>query len=114
MSELLNEQPLLPRKGSVMYDFMIETPHNQKKAVKKFKLMNKYLVVPLYRLNILPLFFIGRIVVLLYTKGRKSGKKRITPVEYRKYNDKLLLFSSRGKKGDWYRNIIANPEAFTI
>lgn len=114
MVEYINNQTTLPRKGSIMFEFMRGTNETMKKSLNKFKLMNKYFLVPLYRANILPLFLIGRKVVLLYTKGRKSGKTRITPVEYRRYNEKVLLFSSRGKKGDWYRNIKGNPESFKI
>ena len=108
------EQSLLPREGSVMYNFMKETKENKKKTANRYRLVNKYFVVPLYRLNILPLFFIGKIFVLLYIKGRKSGKLRCTPVEYRRYNDKVLVFSARGEHGDWYKNIMANPDDLTI
>ena len=62
----------LPRKGSVMYNFMSETKQNKKKTANKFKFINKYIVVPLYRINFLPLLQFGRIFVLLYTKGRTS------------------------------------------
>lgn len=103
-----------PREGSIIYGFMTGTKESRKKAVSKFKIMNKYFIVPLYRFNILPLFFVGRFFVLLYIKGRKSGKQRITPVEFRNYNDYILLFSSRGTHGDWYRNIMANPSDLII
>lgn len=105
---------VLPRKGSILYNFMAETKEKKKKALNRFRFLNKYFMVPLYRINVLPLFFVGRNIVLLYTKGRKSGKKRITPVEYRIYKGKILLFSSRGKKGDWYQNIIADEAYFRL
>ena len=114
MNEHVNISTELPRKGSIMFDFMSTQPQQKKKTVKKFKILNNYFVVPLYRINILPLFFVGKVIVLLYTIGRKSGKRRITPVEFREYNGKILLFSSRGKKGDWFRNIINNPNEFKI
>ena len=115
MSQKSDSSAILPRKGSTMYDFMRETADKQKKSLSKFKLLNRYLVVPLYRSNILPLFFAGKVIVLLYTKGRKSGKQRITPVEYRNYdNGKILLFSSRGKNGDWFKNIESNPKDFRM
>ena len=97
-----------------MNNFMNETKSKQNKTAKRFKFINKYFVVPFYRLNILPLLLIGRIIVLLYTIGRKSGKTRITPLEFRRYNDKILLFSARGKFGDWYKNILANPNDVRI
>lgn len=104
----------LPRKGSSMYSFMQETNKSQNKMVKRFRLLNKFLVVPLYRIYFLPIFQIGRIILLLYTKGRKSGKTRITPLEFRRYNGKILIFSARGKYGDWYKNILADPTDLRI
>lgn len=89
---------------------MSETASGQNKTTNRFKLINKYFVVPFYRLNILPFFFVGKIIALVYTKGRKSGKTRITPLEYRKYEGNILLFSARGKFSDWYKNIVAYPD----
>ena len=109
MNEDFTDDSILPRKGSVMYSFMKETKSNQKKTANKFKRLNKFLVVPFYRIYILPIFQIGRIIALVYTKGRKSGKRRITPLEFRRYDNKILLFSARGKYSDWYNNIIENP-----
>lgn len=92
-----------------MYGFMKETLANQKKSANRYRMLNKFLVIPLYRIYILPIFQIGRIIALVYSKGRKSGKTRITPLEFRRYKDKILLFSARGKYSDWYKNILANP-----
>ncbi|MGD2249714.1 MAG: nitroreductase family deazaflavin-dependent oxidoreductase, partial [Candidatus Methanofastidiosia archaeon] len=51
----------------------------------------------------------GYIFVLIETKGRKTGKKRVTPVEYhRLYKNKITVISSRGSKADWVKNIKAN------
>ena len=105
---------ILPRQGSVMYDFIHGTDNDRDKRRKQFKFWNKWFVVPLYRINILPLFAVGRIFVLLYHVGRKSGKQYRTPVEYRKKDGKVLVFASRGEKTDWYRNIMANPEQTRI
>ena len=93
---------------------MNEAKSNQKKTANRYKWINNFFVVPLYRLDILPKFFIGRIFALLYAKGRVSGKKRITPVEFRRYNGIVLLFSARGKYGDWFKNIVAKPNDFKI
>lgn len=51
---------------------------------------------------------IGRIILLLTTTGRKSGKKRITPLQYEEINGKIFLGSARGTHSDWYRNILAD------
>lgn len=99
-----------PRKGSVMYNVMKGDATKSNKTIKQFRFWNRFFVIPLYRFNILPLFFIGKIILLLQTIGRKSGKMRFTPLEYRVRNGKIYLASSRGKKSDWFRNIAANPE----
>ncbi len=51
----------------------------------------------------------GHVVLLLTTIGRKTGLKRITPLQYEKIDDAYHVASARGPKADWYRNILANP-----
>ena len=51
---------------------------------------------------------IGRIMVIAHT-GRKSGKKRQTPVNYAIVEGDVYCVAGFGKASDWYRNIIANP-----
>ena len=60
----------------------------------------------LYGIGLGPI--IGRIILLLTTTGRKSGKKRITPLQYEEMDGKYYLGSARGTKADWYRNIKAD------
>lgn len=52
---------------------------------------------------------IGRIILLLTTTGRKSGMKRVTPLQYEKIGDDYYLGAARGLKADWVRNIQSNP-----
>jgi deazaflavin-dependent oxidoreductase (nitroreductase family) len=52
---------------------------------------------------------IGRIILLLTTTGRKSGLKRVTPLQYEEIDGKYYLGAARGLKADWVRNIQANP-----
>jgi deazaflavin-dependent oxidoreductase (nitroreductase family) len=61
----------------------------------------------LYAIGLGPL--IGRIILLLTTTGRKSGKKRVTPLQYERIGDDYYLGSARGLKADWVRNIQVNP-----
>ncbi len=106
-----NTENRLPRKGSLLYKLYYEkSPKKQKKLLKRFKFMNKWIMVPLYRARILPLFGAGRIFLILQTKGRKSGKIRRTPIEYRKINGIIHVFASRGEKAHWYRNMVAHPD----
>lgn len=51
---------------------------------------------------------LGKIILLLTTTGRKSGQKRITPLQYEEIDGKYFLGSARGTKSDWYRNIQAD------
>jgi len=61
----------------------------------------------LYALGLGP--FIGEIVLLLTTTGRKTGKRRITALQYEEIDGVYYLGSARGAKADWFRNILANP-----
>ena len=60
----------------------------------------------LYSIGLGPV--IGKVILLLTTTGRKSGKKRVTPLQYEKIEGKFFLGSARGTKADWYRNICAD------
>lgn len=62
----------------------------------------------LYAIGLGPL--IGRIILLLTTTGRKSGKKRVTPLQYEKIGAEYYLGAARGLKADWVRNIQADPQ----
>jgi len=54
--------------------------------------------------------FMGHMVLLLTTVGRKSGLKRVTPLQYEEIDGSYCVASARGPKADWYRNILANPD----
>jgi deazaflavin-dependent oxidoreductase (nitroreductase family) len=102
-----------PRKGSALYDMLRGDAETRKRSLATWKRMNRA-VVFLYELRLLPLIGIGRYILLLYTVGRKSGKARVNPLEYRRRDDTVLLFSARGKASDWYRNLKAHPEKAEI
>jgi len=51
----------------------------------------------------------GNMVLLLTTKGRKSGLDRVTPVQYEELAGLIYIGSARGKASDWFRNILADP-----
>lgn len=53
-------------------------------------------------------------LLLLTTRGRKSGKETTTPVVYTRDNGRLVIVASKGgapTHPGWYHNLIANPEA---
>lgn len=62
----------------------------------------------LYAIGLGPL--IGRIILLLTTTGRKSGKKRVTPLQYEEINGAIYVGAARGLKADWVRNIQVDPQ----
>jgi len=55
----------------------------------------------------------GTTILLLTTKGRRSGKSYTHPLIYRDYGDDYLLVASKGgapEAPDWYLNLEAEPE----
>lgn len=62
----------------------------------------------LYRLGLGPL--VGQVVLLLTTIGRKSGLPRTTPLQYEEVDGAIYIGAARGRKADWFRNIVANPQ----
>jgi deazaflavin-dependent oxidoreductase (nitroreductase family) len=58
--------------------------------------------------------FQGAPMVLLTSKGAKSGQPHTTPLVYLQDGDRILVFGSMGgapKHPAWYHNLRANPEA---
>ena len=51
---------------------------------------------------------LGKRILLLITKGRKSNKLRITPLQYDIHKNCFFIGSMRGVKADWYKNIEKN------
>ncbi len=103
-----------PRPGSAEYNLLFGDSESQNKTLKTWKRLNKFFTIPLYKLNILPLFGAGKIFLLLYTTGRKTGKKRITPVEYRKREGVIHFVAGRGKKAHWLQNMLAKPDEVKV
>ena len=52
---------------------------------------------------------VGRLILLLTTRGRKTGLPRITALQYEEIDGAVVVGSSRGTKSDWFRNIVADP-----
>ena len=96
----------LPSKGSIVHR------HQERKSgFTKFERRLNRVFIFFYRIYFLPLFRLGRIMILIQTIGRKTGKKRIKPVLCRRfYTGKLTLYSPRGMKADWLKNILATEE----
>ncbi|MEY2434513.1 MAG: hypothetical protein QOC92_4238 [Acidimicrobiaceae bacterium] len=58
--------------------------------------------------------FKGAPLLLLHSKGAKTGQERVNPMMYQKVGDDYAVFASKGgmpTNPDWYHNLVANPEA---
>lgn len=81
-------------------------------ARRIFRVLNKFFMVPMFRLGFGPLLgnpLTGYILVLK-TIGRKSGLVRYTPLNYAIHNGEVYCVSGGRKSSDWYRNLRAHPE----
>ena len=57
--------------------------------------------------------FAGQTLLLLHTKGAKSGIERVNPVVTFKDDDRYIIIASKNgaeNNPDWYYNLVANPE----
>jgi len=55
----------------------------------------------------------GASVLLLTTRGRRSGEERTTPLIYQRYEDDYLVVASKGgapQSPAWYQNLREHPE----
>jgi deazaflavin-dependent oxidoreductase (nitroreductase family) len=55
----------------------------------------------------------GSALLLLSTKGAKSGQLRVNPLAYTRDGDRYVIIASKGgyaTNPDWYHNLVANPE----
>ena len=81
-----------------------------------FWFLNKYFMVPMFRLGFGPLFgnpFSGYIMVLKVI-GRKTGKLRYAPVNYAIHAGKVYCMAGFGHLSDWYRNLRASASLEAI
>ncbi|MFX1329287.1 MAG: nitroreductase/quinone reductase family protein [Promethearchaeota archaeon] len=104
----------LPRPGSVMFNFHYQDEESIKKTLKRWKKLNKYLMIPLYRVRLLPLLGFGKIFLILKTKGWKTGKIRRTPLEFRRYEGTIVIFAARGENATWIKNLRSNPDDVSV
>jgi deazaflavin-dependent oxidoreductase (nitroreductase family) len=56
--------------------------------------------------------FEGKTLLLLHTKGAKSGQERVNPAAYVRDSDRIVVIASKGgapTNPNWYYNVLANP-----
>lgn len=88
---------------------LLTDPQYRRTFHAQLKTYNPWMVA-LYRAGLLPLFGVSRTVMLLITRGKKSGKLRYTPIGYFRIGGAIHLFSAWGKDASWYKNWKANPQ----
>jgi deazaflavin-dependent oxidoreductase (nitroreductase family) len=57
--------------------------------------------------------FAGRSLLLLTTRGARSGQPRTSPLAYLADGERLVVIASKAgapTNPDWYHNLVANPE----
>ena len=57
--------------------------------------------------------FEGAPVLLLTTKGAKTGSTRVNPMMYLSDDNRMYVFASKAgapTNPDWYHNLVANPD----
>lgn len=57
--------------------------------------------------------FAGAPLLLLHTRGARSGRVMVNPLMYQDLDGPVAVFATRGgapTNPDWYRNLVANPE----
>jgi deazaflavin-dependent oxidoreductase (nitroreductase family) len=57
--------------------------------------------------------FEGAPLLLLHTRGARSGKERVNPMMYQDLGRSVAVFASKAgadTNPDWYHNLVANPE----
>jgi deazaflavin-dependent oxidoreductase (nitroreductase family) len=77
-----------------------------------FKFLNKFFMVPLFRLGLGPLMVspLSGYIMVIKTVGRKSGKVRFAPVNYAIEDGCVYCLAGFGGGSDWFRNLKSRPQ----
>lgn len=101
-----------PAPGTNLHRLLNDPPF-RRAFHARLKTWNPF-VVFFYKIGLLPLLGMSRTVMLLTTRGRKSGKLRRTPIGYFNIGGVIHVFSAWGKSAGWYRNLCAHPDQVEI
>ncbi len=91
---------------------MTLSPEMEVKMRQGFKQLNRFMLL-MWRLGLGPWLNIwpegfGRIMVITH-KGRKTGLKRYTPVNYTIIEGDIYCTAGFGKIADWHKNLLKDP-----
>ncbi len=77
-----------------------------------FRVLNKYFMVPMFRLGLGPLVGnpITGYIMVLKTVGSKTGKRRYAPVNYAILDGEIYCLSGFGKLAHWVTNLVVQPQ----
>ena len=75
-----------------------------------FWFLNKYFMVPMFRLGPLLVNPLAGYIMVMKTIGRKSGKTYFTPVNYAIHKGNIYCISGGRRTSDWFRNLLAHPD----
>jgi deazaflavin-dependent oxidoreductase (nitroreductase family) len=83
---------------------------------KMFRVLNKYFMVPIFRLGLGPIMVnpLSGYIMVMKTIGRKSGKVRYAPVNYTIWKGKIYCISGGKQNSDWFKNLRATGEIEVI
>jgi len=103
---------VFPTPGSNIYRVLFDAEF-RRTFHARLKIFNP-MVVAFYRLGLLALFGADRAIMLITTKGRKSGAARTAPIGFFRIGGAIHIFSAWGKKTGWYQNLIAHPDDISL
>jgi len=81
-----------------------------------FKWINRLFMVPAFRLGLGPLMGnpLSGYIMVIESTGRKSGKRRFTPVNYAILDGVVYCLAGFGGKAHWLLNLRAKPDSHLI
>ncbi len=92
------------------------TQETENKLRRVFWYVNRYFMVPMFRLGLGPWIGtpFGGYMMVLKIIGRKTGNVRYTPVNYAIEDGDVYCVAGFGAISDWYRNVRAHPNIEAI
>lgn len=104
------------REAALTYSAVQIEPIPYPRLRQFFRLLNRYFIVPLYRMGLGALFGspYGGYIMVVKTIGRKSSQVRYTPVNYAISDGNVYCLAGWKQAADWYRNLRANPRVELI
>lgn len=83
----------------------------QQRWRRLFAILNRWLMVPAFRLGLGPLLGnpVTGYIMVLRTRGQKTGRTRWTPVNFAIMDGSIYCIAGFGPRSHWYGNLRAHP-----